>query len=87
MLNSSLYPVPYYNNQTTTIVCLMKFNKYFRNRKPVSWQPFCPMQDGGHIGLEANGNIVFLIAYTISFSKMYSFHTLHKNPTTVTIQT
>src|SRR6218665_1307984 len=37
------------------------------------------MQDGGHIGLGANGNIVFLIAYTISFQKMYSFHTLHKD--------
>ena len=30
--------------------------------------------------LGANGNIVFLIAYTITFSKMYSFHTLHKIP-------
>jgi len=37
------------------------------------------MQDGGHIGLVANGNIVFPIAYTISFPKIYSFHTLHKN--------
>jgi len=41
------------------------------------------MQDGGHIGLGANGNIVFLIAYAISFPKMYSFHTLHKNPAKV----
>ena len=32
-------------------------------------QPFCKIQDGGHIGLEANGNIVFLIAYTIRFPR------------------
>ena len=36
------------------------------------------MQDGGHIGLGENVNIVFLIAYTISFPKTYSFHTLQK---------
>ena len=39
------------------------------------------MQDGGHIGVGANVNIVFLIAYVISFPKMYSFHTLQKIPT------
>jgi len=39
------------------------------------------MQEGAHIGLGANENIVFLIAYTISFPKMYSFHTLQKIPT------
>jgi|SRR6218665_304238 len=39
------------------------------------------MQDGGYIGLGANENIVFLIAYTISFPKMYSFQTLQKIPT------
>jgi len=40
------------------------------------------IQDGGHIGIRANGNIVFLIAYTMKFPKMYSFATLHmhKNP-------
>src|SRR6218665_268393 len=36
------------------------------------------MQDGCHIGVGANLNIVFLIAYVISFPKMYSFHTLQK---------
>jgi len=41
------------------------------------------MQDGGHIGLGENGNIVFLIAYAISFPRMYSFYTLHKNPAKV----
>ena len=45
------------------------------------------MQDGGHIGIGANVNIVFLIAYVISFPKMYSFHTLQKIPTKVLIQT
>src|SRR6218665_3735975 len=39
------------------------------------------MQDGGHIGVGANVNIVFLISYVISFPKMYSFHTLQKIPT------
>src|SRR6218665_1115263 len=39
------------------------------------------MQDGGHIGVGANENIVFLIDYVISFPKMYSFHTLQKVPT------
>src|SRR6218665_134411 len=39
------------------------------------------MQDGGHIGVRANVNIVFLIAYVISLPKMYSFHTLQKIPT------
>ena len=39
------------------------------------------MQDGGPIGLGAKENIIFLIAYTISFPKMYSFHTLQKIPT------
>ena len=39
------------------------------------------IQDGGHKGLGANGNIGFLIAYTITFPKMYSFQTLQKNPT------
>src|SRR6218665_378988 len=39
------------------------------------------MQDGGNIGVGANVNIVFLIAYVISFPKMYSFHTLQKIPT------
>ena len=38
-------------------------------------QPFCKIQDGGHIGLGANGNFVFLIADTIRFPKMYN-----KNP-------
>src|SRR6218665_1579296 len=33
------------------------------------------MQNGGHIGVGANVNIVFLIAYIISFPNMYSFHT------------
>src|SRR6218665_2196632 len=43
------------------------------------------MQEGGHIGLGANGNIIFPIASTISFPKMYtgSFHALHKNPAKV----
>src|SRR6218665_2269015 len=45
------------------------------------------MQDGGHIGIGANVNIVFLNAYVISFPKMYSFHTLQKIPTKVLIQT
>ena len=45
------------------------------------------MQDGGHIGVGANVNIVFLIAYVISFPKMYSFPTLQKIPTKVLIQT
>src|SRR6218665_2752479 len=45
------------------------------------------MQDGGHIGVGANVNIVFLNAYVISFPKMYSFHTLQKIPTKVLIQT
>jgi len=45
------------------------------------------MQDGGHIGVGANENIVFLIAYIISFPKMYSFHTLQKIPTKVLFQT
>jgi len=40
----------------------------------------CKIQDGGHIGIKANGNIVFLIAYTMKFPKMYSFDTLHKHP-------
>ena len=44
------------------------------------------MQDGGHIGVGANVNIVFLI-YIISFPKMYRFHTLQKIPTKVRIQT
>jgi len=48
--------------------------------KPLSWRPFCKMQYGSHTGLGANGNIVFSIAYTIGFRKMYSFHTLHKTP-------
>ena len=39
---------------------------------------FCKIQDGWHIGIRANGNIIFLIAYTIKFPKMYSFDTLHK---------
>src|SRR6218665_2428176 len=37
------------------------------------------MQDGGHIGVGANENIVFLIAYIISFPKMYCFHTFKRN--------
>jgi len=37
------------------------------------------MQDGGHIGFGENGNIVFLIVYTISFPKMYSFYTFQRN--------
>jgi len=41
------------------------------------------MQDGGYIGLGANGNIVFPISHTIRFPKMYSFRTLHKNPAKV----
>jgi len=43
------------------------------------------MQEGGHIGLGANGNIIFPIASTISSPKMYtgSFHALHKNPAKV----
>jgi len=32
------------------------------------------------MGLGVNGNIVFLIAYIMSFPKMYSFHTLQKVP-------
>jgi len=36
------------------------------------------MQDGCHIGLRENGNIVFPIAYTMSVPKMYSVHTLQK---------
>ena len=56
-------------------------------RKPFLRHPFCKIQDGGHKGLGANGNIVFLIAYAIMFPKMYSFHTLHKNPTKVKIGT
>ena len=32
------------------------------------------------LGIRANGNIVFLVAYTIKYPKMYSFDTLHKNP-------
>jgi len=32
------------------------------HQKPVSWQPFCEMQDGGQIGLGENGKIVFLTA-------------------------
>ena len=43
-------------------------------------QPFCKVQNGGHKGLGANGNIVFLIAYELRFPKMYNFETLHKNP-------
>src|SRR6218665_3940320 len=43
---------------------------------PVSWQPYCEMQDSDHIGLGVNGNIVFMIACAIGFPKMYSFHTL-----------
>jgi len=31
------------------------------------------MQDGGHIALGANENIVFLIAYTISYPKIIVF--------------
>ena len=31
------------------------------------------------MGIRASGNIVFVIAYTIKFPKMYSFDTLHKN--------
>ena len=50
------------------------------DQKPFSRQPFCKIQDGGQIGLGANGNIVFLIAYTIRFPKMYSFDTLQKIP-------
>jgi len=49
--------------------------------------PFCKIKDGGHIGLGANRNIVFLVAYIIMFPKMYSFHTLQENPTTVKIRT
>jgi len=45
------------------------------------------MQDGGLIGIGANENIVFLIAYTITFPKMYSFHTLKKIPTKLVNQT
>jgi len=37
------------------------------------------MQDGGDAGHKANGNIGYLIAYTISFPKMYSFHTFQRN--------
>ena len=37
------------------------------------------MQDGGHIGHGVNENIVFLIAYIISFPKMYSFYTFQRN--------
>jgi len=50
------------------------------NENPFIRQPFCKIQDGGHVGIRANGNIVFLVAYTINFPKMYSFDTLHKNP-------
>ena len=45
------------------------------------------MQDDGQIGLGANVNIVFLIAYTMSFPKMYSLHTLQEIPTKVQMQT
>ena len=48
---------------------------------------FCKIQDGGHTGIRANVNIVFLIPYSIKFPKMYSFDTLHKNPAKVKIQT
>jgi len=37
------------------------------------------MQDDGHIGPGANEDIVFLIDYTISFPKMYSFYTFQRN--------
>ena len=37
------------------------------------------MQEGGHIGPGANEDIVFLIAYTISFPKVYSFHAFQRN--------
>jgi len=35
------------------------------------------MQDSGHIGL--GGNIVYLIAHTIHFPKIYSFHAFQRN--------
>jgi len=37
------------------------------------------MQDGGNIELGTNENIVFLITYTISFPKMYSFYTFQRS--------
>ena len=51
------------------------------DENPFIRHPFCEIQDGGHVGIRGNGNIVFLVAYTIKFPKMYSFDTLHKNPT------
>lgn len=37
--------------------------------------------------VKRNKDIVFLIAYSVRFPKMYSFHTPHQNPTKVGIQT
>src|SRR6218665_2287511 len=34
------------------------------------------LYNGGHVGLGENGNIVSMIAFAISFPKMYSFPTL-----------
>ena len=45
------------------------------------------MKSGGHIGLGTNGSIVFLIAYKISFLKMYSFHTFERNLTEIVTKT
>jgi len=42
---------------------------------------------GHSVGIRANANIVFLIAYTTKFAKMYSFDTLHKNLAKLKIQT
>src|SRR6218665_1217901 len=45
------------------------------------------MQDGGHIAPGANENIIFLIAYTISFPKIYSLYTFQKNVTEILTKT
>src|SRR6218665_1935029 len=45
------------------------------------------MQYGNHIGPGANENIVFLIAYTISFPKMYSFNTFQRTLAEILMKT
>ena len=60
--------------KTIHLAVKIKFLRYLEAdilTKTFLRQPFCKIQDGGHIALGTNGNIVFLIAYRIRLPKMY----------------